>query len=454
MRSLFLRIFLSFWTAQALFIILAILLTLALRPREDAILPPGAATQAAAIYEQSGQSALREQFHQTETARHLRVFLFDNSWKEVSGRPAPDWMERILNGKQPKPGGVPAFLLPFHFVRQSAAGPSGRQYVLVAELPPGPIFLLGRSNLHGWGIFIAVLTSGLVCYLLTSYLTGPVVRLRAATQQLAAGDLSARAGASGLKSGRRDEIAGLVRDFDGMAERLETLVNEQNRLLNDISHELRSPLARLNVALGLAWQRTGPDAASVLARIELESTRLEEMIDRLLTLSRLEAGQALLDRSSLRLGELMQEITKDADFEAQSRHCHVRCTIAQECEITGSPSLLRSAIENVVRNATRYTSEGTDVTVDLESATIPAGEIAVIRVCDHGPGVPEAALDKLFRPFFRVDDARGRQTGGSGLGLAITDRAVRLHGGTVRAANQPGGGLCVEIRLPIQPANA
>jgi len=171
--------------------------------------------------------------------------------------------------------------------------------------------------------------------LLTSYLTGPVVKLRAATQRLAAGDLTARAG-SGQKNRRHDEIGGLVRDFDAMAERLETLVNEQNRLLNDISHELRSPLARLNVALGLARQRTGPDAISVLARIELESTRLEEMIDRLLTLSRLEAGQALLDRSSLRLGELIQEIVKDADFEAQSRHCHVRYGVAREAEITGT----------------------------------------------------------------------------------------------------------------------
>jgi two-component system sensor histidine kinase CpxA len=238
-----------------------------------------------------------------------------------------------------------------------------------------------------------------------------------------------------------------------MAERLETLVNEQNRLLNDISHELRSPLARLNVALGLARQRTGPEAIGVLARIELESTRLEEMIDRLLTLSRLEAGQALLDRSSLRLGELIQEIVKDADFEAQSRHCHVRYSVEREAEITGSPSLLRSAIENVVRNAMRYTREGSDVDVSLEVET-NSPETTVIRVCDHGPGVPEAALDKLFRPFFRVDDARGRQTGGSGLGLAITDRAVRLHGGTVSAANQANGGLCVEIRLPLQAQNS
>jgi len=452
MRSLFLRIFLSFWTAQALFVVSAIVLTIALRPREEDVLPAGSAAQMAATFELNGQAALRQELRQVEQPRHLRLFLFDGGWRELSGRPVPDWMEGMLSGRQPKPRGLPGLLLPFHFVKQQSAGLSGRTYTLVAELPPNPVFFLGRSSSHGWGMLVAVLTSGLVCYLLTSYLTGPVVKLRAATQRLAAGDLTARAG-SGQKNRRHDEIGGLVRDFDAMAERLETLVNEQNRLLNDISHELRSPLARLNVALGLARQRTGPDAISVLARIELESTRLEEMIDRLLTLSRLEAGQALLDRSSLRLGELIQEIVKDADFEAQSRHCHVRYGVAREAEITGSPSLLRSAIENVVRNAMRYTSEGTDVDVSLEVET-NSPETAVIRVCDHGPGVPEAALDKLFRPFFRVDDARGRQTGGSGLGLAITDRAVRLHGGTVKAANQASGGLCVEIRLPLQGQNA
>ncbi len=448
MRSLFLRIFLSFWIAQALFVVSAILLTIALRPREEDVLPAGIGAQVAATFEVNGQSALRQELRQIEEPRRLRLFLFDGSWHEVSGRPVPDWMEGLLSGRQPRPRGLPGLLLPFHFVKQQSVGLSGRPYTLVAELPPNPIFFLGRNNAHGWGVLIAVLTSGLVCYLLASYLTGPVVKLRAATQRLAAGDLSARAGAAGLGHRRRDEIGGLVRDFDGMAERLETLVNEQNRLLNDISHELRSPLARLNVALGLARQRTGPEALSVLARIELESTRLEEMIARLLMLSRLEAGQALLDLSALRLGELIQEIVKDADFEAQSRHCHVRCHIAREAQITGSPSLLRSAIENVIRNAMRYTREGTDVDVSLEGSA----DTALIRVCDHGPGVPEAALDKLFRPFFRVDDARGRQTGGSGLGLAITDRAVRLHGGTVVASNQPGGGLCVEIRLPIQDA--
>jgi two-component system sensor histidine kinase CpxA len=400
----------------------------------------------AATFGLNGQAALRRELRQVEQPRHLAISL---RWGLARGVWAAGtrWMEGMLSGKQPKPPGCRA-LLPFHFVRQQSAGLSGRPYTRWRVAAESRIFL-GRAVLTGgacwWRCDVRL------CVLLTLP-TGPVVKLRAAASPCCGRPRQPARGFAGLKN-PRDEIGGLVRDFDAMAERLETLVNEQNRLLNDISHELRSPLARLNVALGLARQRTGPEAIGVLARIELESTRLEEMIDRLLTLSRLEAGQALLDRSSLRLGELIQEIVKDADFEAQSRHCHVRYNVEREAEITGSPSLLRSAIENVVRNAMRYTREGSDVDVSLEVET-NSPETAVIRVCDHGPGVPEAALDKLFWPFFRVDDARGRQTGGSGLGLAITDRAVRLHGGTVSAANQANGGLCVEIRLPLQGQNS
>ena len=439
MRSLFLRIFLSYWAAQALFLVLAILITVVLRSREE--MPSGAAADAASIYEQSGPIYLVEYILKLEHTHHRKFFIFDEDGQEVSGRNVPPGMGDF----GPTQRHSFRWMGP-HFLEQTAAGPSGHSYTLVAEVPPGAMMFLGPRGLHGLAILIAVLTSGLVCCFLAGYLTAPIVRLRTATQKLAAGDLTARAG---VRNGRHDEIGELVRDFDGMAGRMETLVNEQNRLLNDISHELRSPLARLNVALGLARQRTGSEATSALDRMELESGRLEEMIDRLLTLSRLEAGQGLLDRTLLRLGELIQEIAKDADFEAQGRNCHVAAVIERECEVTGSPALLRSTIENVVRNATRYTSEDTTVEVSLRNEISSNGNMAVIRVSDHGPGVPEAALDKLFRPFFRVDDARGRQTGGSGLGLAITERAVRLHGGTVSAVNLPAGGLMVEIRLPL-----
>jgi len=221
-------------------------------------------------------------------------------------------------------------------------------------------------------------------------------------------------------------------------------------LLTDISHELRSPLARLNVALALARQRTGPGAESALDRIDLEANRLNDLIGELLTIARLEAGDDSRQKSPIHVAEMLQEICSDADFEAQSRNSNVICVIDCDPVVIGSPTLLYSAIENVVRNGTRYTREGTAVEGRLEHTA--AQHEAIIRVADSGPGVPEESLSKIFRPFYRIDDARGRQTGGVGLGLAITDRVVRLHGGSVHAENRPEGGLVVEIRLPAIPA--
>jgi two-component system sensor histidine kinase CpxA len=240
-----------------------------------------------------------------------------------------------------------------------------------------------------------------------------------------------------------------------MAERLETLVNAQSRLLKDISHELRSPLARLNVALGLVRQRSGFESANMLDRIELEVSRLNELIGRLLTLARIEDGQQSVPRMPVPLDELVLNVAEDAEFEAQARHCHVRSVIPPgEWRVRGEASLLHSAIENVVRNAIRYTGEGTTVEIHLLRAETAGGVEAVVKVTDCGPGVPPDALEKLFQPFYRLDDARGRQTGGVGLGLAITERAVRFHGGRVAASNRAEGGLEVELRLPLAAATA
>jgi len=235
-----------------------------------------------------------------------------------------------------------------------------------------------------------------------------------------------------------------------MAERIETLLKAQSRLLNDISHELRSPLARLNVALGLARQRAGVESADMLDRIELEASRLNELIGRILTLARLEDGEQLVPQTPVPLDELVATVTEDAEFEAQARHCHVNASIPEgNWIVRGNASLLHSAIENVIRNAIRYTHDGTSVEVALSSETTLGAKEAVLRVSDSGPGVPSDALDKLFEPFYRLDEARGRQTGGVGLGLAITERAVRFHGGKVLALNRQPNGLTVEIRLPL-----
>ncbi|HZR55908.1 MAG TPA: ATP-binding protein [Terriglobales bacterium] len=450
---LFLKIFLSYWLALALFIVLAILTTLAMRPTTEVsaveALQNKFLSDALQAYQTGGKEEARRYLRSLRETQHVWVFLYNDQGQELTGRTPPEWVDRIERGQGHTVDSIWGRLGPMQFTRPSMVAADGHRYNLVIELPPGQRTLFGPHGVPGLGILIAVISSGLVCFILARFLTSPIVRLRSATQRLAAGDLTARAGVPSSRS--RDEMAELVRDFDRMAERLEKLVNAQSRLLKDISHELRSPLARLNVALELARQRTGPEAENALERIERESTRLNELIGRLLTISRLESGSDSLRKAPVALEELVQEIVKDAAFEAQTRHCNVECVIADACIVIGDASLLHSAIENVVRNATRYTEEGTAVQVRLEEGRGVKGLEAVIRVTDSGPGVPEEALTKLFLPFYRIDDARGRATGGVGLGLAITERAVQLHGGSVRAANRSQGGLMVEIRLPAAP---
>ena len=471
MKSFFLKIFLSFWAAQALFLVLAILATIALNPRH------GIETQAPQIlaetvnaYQSGGERAAHEYLEGIFHTQHVRAFVFDPSGNDLTGRPAPPWIEDVRQGNPPREtplhhrGWMDNFL-PDRITRH-ALTLDGKRYTMVLELPPGPRVFFGPHEIPGLGIAIAVITSGLMCYLLSWSITSPVTRLRQAAQSLAAGDLTARAGAP--PSRRHDELTELMRDFDRMAERIEVLVDSQSRLLKDVSHELRSPLARLSVALGLARQRVTPEVAPELEgslnRIELEADRLNQLIQRLLTISRLESGTDGLRRTRLSLRELVEQVAHDAEYETPGRGCRVTAITdtsdtdedengPDEFLVYGDPDLLRSAVENVVRNATRYTTEGTTVEVRLERepAANGDGEEVIVRVLDCGPGVPDQALPKIFEPFYRLDDARNRQTGGAGLGLSIADRAIRLHGGQLRASNRKEGGLQVEIRIPAGP---
>ena len=369
MKSLFLRIFLSFWVAQALFVVLAILVTLAFRPRNPSweALRTTAPERFGERLRGRRRSQVRQYLIDLENTQHVRAYLFNEQGEEVSRRAAPDWAMRIAAGgpRMPREG----FVFPAPPVlRDSRASSDGlHRYTLVLGLPPGPRVFFGPRGMPVPGLIIAVVSSGLVCYFMSWYLTKPIVRLRAATRQLSAGDLTARSGAP--TSRRRDEVAGLMRDFDTMAERLEKLVQAQSRLLNDISHELRSPLARLNVALGLARRRSGAESDDMLERIELEASRLNELIGRILTLARLEDGEQKVPRTPVPLNELVLSVAEDAEFEAQARRCHVRTEIPipeAGWEVRGNASLLHSAIENVVRNAIRYTHEGGSVEIRLQ----------------------------------------------------------------------------------------
>ena len=469
MKSLFLKIFLSFWAAQALFLVLAILATIALNPRHGIeSQAPQILAETVNAYQSGGERAAHDYLEGIWHTQHVRAFVFDPSGYDLTGRPAPPFIEDVRQGNPPRESplhhrGWMDNFLPDRITRH-ALTLDGKRYTMVLELPPGPRVFFGPHEIPGLGIAIAVITSGLMCYLLAWSMTSPVTRLRQAAQSLAAGDLSARAGAPA--GGRGDELTELMRDFDRMAERIEGLVDSQARLLKDVSHELRSPLARLSVALGLARQRATPEVESSLNRIELEADRLKQLIQRLLTLSRLESGTDGLRKIRLSLRELVEQVARDAEYETPGRGCRVTAVTtsdnadtgendSDEFLVDGDPELLRSAVENVIRNATRYTAEGTTVEVRLERQAAANGnendaEI-IVRVLDSGPGVPDQALPKIFEPFYRLDDARNRQTGGAGLGLSIADRAIRLHGGQLRASNRKEGGLQVEIRIPAGP---
>jgi signal transduction histidine kinase len=295
-------------------------------------------------------------------------------------------------------------------------------------------------------IIIVLLISGAVCYGLARYLTSPVMALQTATRRFAGGELGVRVGNE--IRGRNDEFSDLGEDFNHMAQKIGSLLTLQKQLLTDISHELRSPLARLNVAIELARRSIAPKAEIMLDRMARESDLMDQMIGQVLMLSRLESGVDDIRMRPVDLTQIVQTVAIDADFEAATKHCKVVLSRSEICEVMGNEQLLRSAIENVVRNAVRYTRSGTSVEVRVERDPSDTNSV-VIEICDHGPGVPQPHLENIFRPFYRVSDARDRGTGGVGLGLAITDRAVKLHRGTLACRNAEQGGLVVCISLPL-----
>jgi len=320
---------------------------------------------------------------------------------------------------------------------------SGRWIVLDRRDPAGRYWFLlfmPRMNWVGWFLhsrFLVVFgVAFFLCYLLANHLTAPVRRLREAVERFGQGDLRAR-----VNSTRADELGDLARTFDRMADRIETLVAAERRLLLDISHELRSPLARLAVAAELA--RSPDQREAALRQIEKESERMNALVGELLSMTRAEGDPATLDLEPLRLDELVEEILSDVAIEARESGCRIEFEREAATEAPAEPELLRRAIENVIRNAIRHAPPGTAVTVSLAGRN---GSV-VLTVRDRGPGVPEEALSRIFDPFFRVEEDRDRASGGTGLGLSIARRAIELHRGHIRAWNA-NPGLAVEMELP------
>jgi two-component system sensor histidine kinase CpxA len=321
---------------------------------------------------------------------------------------------------------------------------------------------LGGVDVVPFRILLIALVGGLVAFWLARYLSRPIRQLRDATLRISAGDLDVRVRSE--LEGATEEVTALGDDFDRMTERIAQLLESQRRLLRDVSHELRSPLARMRVALELA--RKSPDAATPhLDRIEREGERLDELIGQILALARLEGderGHDVIDVTTL-----LQETVADVDYEARGKQREVKLVaITDGVSLKGRAEVIRSAIENVLRNAVRFTPEGTAVEVSATKETVAStgsagsaadhstrsGSVAdffVVRVRDHGPGVPPEELEAIFRPFYRVSTARERSSGGTGVGLTITARAAKLHGGTAIARNAEGGGLEVELKFAL-----
>ncbi len=461
MRSLFVKIFLSFWLTVVLTGAIVHLISYLNRPEERPILEnqlqfaskglDGYAREAAEALAKGGSEGWRQHLESQEP-ESPRLFLFTEKGNTLSGQSAPKRAARLAEMIFAE-GSVRALrAFPFFYVGGPLPLPDRTPAALVVELKvsSGRSSKLRRSPRHrdflpGQEVGLAALlvVGGIVCFALTRSLTRPIRKLSEATRQFADGDLSTRVSQE-IKG--KNEIGNLARDFDRMAERIEDLIDSQKRLQRDISHELRSPLARLNVALELARQRSGEDARGSLDRIERETERMNEMIGQLLSLNLLETGSRQAPQQMVDLSGLVKDIVADAEFEARSRNRRVTLSQSGDILIRGWEDLLGRIVENVIRNGVNYTGEGTSVEVELERDEA-AGQVRV-RVRDHGPGVPEEELEKIFEPFYRTAVARDRKSGGSGIGLAIVERAARRHGGTVTARNAPGGGLVVEISLP------
>ena len=453
--SLFLKIFLWFWLATALVIgaLTFVTWTLQTEPFLNRWRYSVGnsmniyAETARQIYENEGPRGVEEFFQKLKLSPEIKaVCLVGETAQnqcpgELTNASAQAAVERAFSGRS-----VEFELLgpQENYAARKFTAAGGANFVLITRLEaprvPAPFGVNWRMRLLR--ILAVILTAGLLCYALARYLTAPVKKLRNATKKLADGDLSAR-----VASKRRDELGKLARDFDEMAERIESLLASQKRLTRDVSHELRSPLARMNVALELARQKSGAEAAPLLERIETESNRLNEMIGQILTLSKLESRAEKIEKREINLAKIVEQTAEDAAFEAAGKGKSVKIARLDECRVVGSENLLRSAVENVVRNGVRYTRDGSAVEISLENGY----DRALIKIRDYGAGVPETELEEIFRPFYRVGEARERKTGGIGLGLAITEQAVRAHDGKIVARNAvdgSGGGLIVEIEIP------
>jgi len=457
-----------FWVAMALIVggSIAITFTVAAREYEAPELQrrPSVAIQASEVLAHGGTDALKNWLDANKNSISDRdLYIVGPDGADILGRRLSETAARRLEfvnrdefvnreaggSATPRTFGPPP---PGNFRPSRAApqivGSDGAAYTVL--LVPRRPSIFGALSLPGISLTIlciALVVSALTSWWLAQHLSAPIRRIQAGARALAAENLDVRTSAefrvsAGLE-GRRDELAVLARDFDAMADQLRANRGAITQLLRDISHELRSPLARMRVALGLARQPPA-DLSLQLDRLDREIERLDSLISQVLKLARLHGTDAPFARETFDLDEVIEDVVRDANFEGAVKNCRVRLQGAASAALNGNRDLLHSAVENVLRNAVRYSPK--DASVDVSVARVASGIAILIR--DRGPGVPEKDLERIFEPFYRVAESRDRDTGGEGIGLAITAQVMKAHGGSASAANSQGGGFEVRLNLP------
>lgn len=404
----------------------------------------GYAQTAASLYVEDGPEALRRWLHQTMHQEHFRGFLLDAQGNNLLGRrPLRPEMEALI--RQAIEGNAPLRLAhPPFLLTVTPVSVAGQRFFWIANSFIDPATMhQNRQQTLVLRLLLALILILVVSSLLSRMFTRPIRQLQQSAARLGSGRMETRAPQSLGKRG--DELGELARSFDTMATQLEGLMASHKQLLRDVSHELRSPLARLSVALELARDAADGKAEEELSRIGLETERLNALIGEVLTLARFEQGAIQARMAELDLTSLLRETVSDAAFEAEAAGKHVQMEGAETCAMQGDRLWLGRALDNVLRNAVRHTANGSTVEIGLQCDE----RYAQVRVRDHGSGVPDEVLPHLFEPFFRAEEARSRSSGGYGLGLAIAQRVVKLHGGSIRAVHAPEGGLVIEIDLPI-----
>ncbi len=471
-HSLFWKIFLSFWISMMLFGICSALIDAKIRQTET----NSAYTPVSVIIKRSHQlikqdtdkTVLREWLEESQDRiQSNTVYILDSKGKDLLNRPLNTRIQDALyeyslepqefypylqNSDSiffdPKPlhsNDIPALPGPAIIVIKLVSN-SGENYTLIIDNKTNrDNWIFWRSVSIGTRITMALLLSGIICSFLARYLTTPLQKLRTATHRIALGHFDSPMNKKIAK--REDEVGDLGRDFDSMAKQIELTLQSQQRLLRDVSHELRSPLARLQIALGLAHQRSNGLVKPELHRIEKEVERLNELIGQSLSLARISSQVSIPEKTKINLTELLKEVIETAKYEAQDKKCQINSIQMENCFISGNKELLYSGLENIIRNAIQHTKIATSIEISVVlSNSRPL--VATLTILDHGTGVPESEIDQLFKPFFQVDGARSQQNEGYGIGLAIAERAIHLHKGSINITNIPEGGLEVSIQLP------